>query len=493
MLTSQGFPDESVPYAYLVTAPSFLGYSFNPVSFWYLYTAQLELRAMILEVNNTFDERRMYLLKADREQSSEPQESKNGVINGKECSEETPPKQGREKPRAKFSDVWTKDFHVSPFNSRDGSYALVAQDPRPVGTEEDIYISNNITLVSSGGHPKLVARVFSDGDSIDPTALGVGAVLKFIVRWGWVGFLTSPRILKEAWKLFFTHKLQIWYRPEVAQGSIARTPTAAERYAGFDQNSSDWALTIRRILESYFRQYLTHLVECSAVPLSVAYNAAPGITSSCRLDSAHEGLHGPLKDVLEVSISSPAFYSRFIHYDGAAEALDREFSSAEMKNRTILVVNARLLTALYASETKCISELALSESFLTWSDVIRWHLLRRLRCPPTAVAYPKAHEGASQQNDFGAKTFSALDAFVIRYCKDAAQYRRTATELFIAQRWCWGLTFLPTSVDFLIRFFLLKWTLTKVFDMLHTSNVMSVLFRILCVSVIHVWGIAKGT
>jgi len=189
---------------------------------------------MILEVNNTFDERRMYLLKADGERSSEPQTSKNRVVNGNECSEETSRQQEREKPRARFSDVWTKDFHVSPFNSRDGSYTLVAQDPRPSSVEEEVFISNNITLVSSGGHPKLVARVFSDGNSIDPTALSVRAVFKFVLRWGWVGFLTSPRILKEAWKLFFKHKLQIWYRPEVAQGSIARAPTAAERYAGFD-------------------------------------------------------------------------------------------------------------------------------------------------------------------------------------------------------------------------------------------------------------------
>jgi len=225
----------------------------------------------------------------------------------------------------------------------------------------------------------------------------------------------------------------------------------------------------------------------------VAYNAAPGITSSCRLNSTHENLQGPLKDVLEVSVSSPAFYSRFVHYDDVAEALDRESSRAETKNRTISVVNASLLTILYASETKCTSKLASTEKMLTRSDAIRWDLLRRLRCPPKAVAYPEAHVGASQKNEFRAQKFSALDAYVIRYCKDAAQYRRTATELFLAQRWCWGLTFLSTGVDVLIRFLVLKWTLTNAFDMLHTSNVMSVMVRILCVNAIHVWGVAKGT
>jgi DUF1365 family protein len=46
----------------LITAPKLLGYSFNPVSFWYLYSADRKLSAMILEVNNTFDERHIYFL-----------------------------------------------------------------------------------------------------------------------------------------------------------------------------------------------------------------------------------------------------------------------------------------------------------------------------------------------------------------------------------------------------------------------------------------------
>ncbi|RYZ78991.1 MAG: DUF1365 family protein, partial [Proteobacteria bacterium] len=36
---------------------------FNPVSFWYIYDGDAQLKYMILEVNNTFDERRLYLLR----------------------------------------------------------------------------------------------------------------------------------------------------------------------------------------------------------------------------------------------------------------------------------------------------------------------------------------------------------------------------------------------------------------------------------------------
>jgi len=185
-----------------------------------LYSADLQLRAMILEVNNTFDERRMYLLTPDVESAEKAHANEEDSREAFDL--------GTSKPRARFSDSWTKDFHVSPFNSRVGTYSMTAENPRPSTPTEKILISNSITLVSSEGHPKLVARVFSDGASIDPAALSFRDALNLLVRWGWVGFLTSPRILLEARKLFFKHKLQLWYRPEVAKGSIARQPTSTE-------------------------------------------------------------------------------------------------------------------------------------------------------------------------------------------------------------------------------------------------------------------------
>ena len=42
--------------------PRVLGYTFKPVSFWYCHTAQGALRAIVVEVNNTFGERHCYLL-----------------------------------------------------------------------------------------------------------------------------------------------------------------------------------------------------------------------------------------------------------------------------------------------------------------------------------------------------------------------------------------------------------------------------------------------
>ncbi|TKA63706.1 hypothetical protein B0A55_10384, partial [Friedmanniomyces simplex] len=118
-LHTQGVTDRDYAFAYLVTAPRFLGYSFNPVSFWYLYDSDTELKYMILEVNNTFDERRMYLLKGGEVKGEEMDDGSDRPFNGA----------GKTSKQLVFTDSWTKDFHVSPFNSRKGSYSLRATDP----------------------------------------------------------------------------------------------------------------------------------------------------------------------------------------------------------------------------------------------------------------------------------------------------------------------------------------------------------------------------
>lgn len=49
---------------WLITFPRVLGYAFKPVSFWHCHAASGELVAILAEVNNTFGERHVYLLRA---------------------------------------------------------------------------------------------------------------------------------------------------------------------------------------------------------------------------------------------------------------------------------------------------------------------------------------------------------------------------------------------------------------------------------------------
>lgn len=233
--TEPFFQDEDpkdFAHAYLVTAPRFLGYAFNPVSFWYLYNQEKELRAMILEVNNTSDERRIYFLKApDLDFTPKDINGTPGLTESEDFKKTTVIESDIEiQPSTKFVSKWTKDFHVSPFNSRKGFYALSAHDPFYPSLSGKGSINNLVKLLSSKEHVKMVTRIFSTAESIDPSLLSLLGRLEFIASWWWVGLMTFPRVVHEAGKLFFRRKLSVRRRPEVLGGSIGRQETGDERY-----------------------------------------------------------------------------------------------------------------------------------------------------------------------------------------------------------------------------------------------------------------------
>jgi len=88
ILHGEGITD-ATGEVWLHTYPRVWGYTFKPVSFWYCHQSDGGLRAVVVEVNNTFGERHCYLL--DR------------------------PRFGQELRS-------TKVFHVSPFCPVEGSY-----------------------------------------------------------------------------------------------------------------------------------------------------------------------------------------------------------------------------------------------------------------------------------------------------------------------------------------------------------------------------------
>ena len=88
LLQSEGISDASGE-VWLHCYPRVLGYTFKPVSFWYCHSTGGALRAVVVEVNNTFGERHVYLLDH--------------------------PAYGVEQHAAKV-------FHVSPFCNVEGSY-----------------------------------------------------------------------------------------------------------------------------------------------------------------------------------------------------------------------------------------------------------------------------------------------------------------------------------------------------------------------------------
>lgn len=91
LLATQGVVDADGEI-WLHCYPRVFGYTFKPVSFWYCHNADNTLRAIVVEVNNTFGERHCYLLIS---------------------------------PEFGLEQSATKVFYVSPFNHVDGNYRFL--------------------------------------------------------------------------------------------------------------------------------------------------------------------------------------------------------------------------------------------------------------------------------------------------------------------------------------------------------------------------------
>lgn len=279
---------------------------------------------MILEVNNTFDERRMYFLKdtgtgvPDSLSAINEDGSKEQKTTDKSCALDPPI--GEKKARSKFVKSWAKDFHVSPFNSRKGSYSLMAEDPLNRLENSNKPVNNTITLTSSQSHAKLVARVFSTTNSIDPSSLTRWETFKFLASWWWVGFVTYPRIVKEAGKLFFKRKLPVYYRPEVLQASIGRHETGDER-----------------AIAHSFRSLFHSLISQSDLSVPVLFESGISTSSSPELIIPIHLRQSPAPDPIHLKITTPLFYARLARHPPIAELMTSEIQNQDDKTRTLHV------------------------------------------------------------------------------------------------------------------------------------------------------------
>lgn len=471
-LRSQGIRPEDYPYAYLVTAPRIMGFSFNPISFWYLYSKERELMAMILEVNNTFDERRMYFLeKGTIEGSLE--------LSGAES--DSCQSTGHDKPSASFSQSWPKDFHVSPFNSRKGSYSLLASDPFFPHLTCDGEFSNTITLSSSKNYPKLEARVFSTNTPIAADSLSRIQTLRFVASWWWVGLMTNPRILREAWKLYFNQNLHVWYRPEVAKSSIGRTETKEEE-----------------IMERCFRAFLKHQVECSAINLTVKYIAAGRHCIREESFGNAKTLSKTSPTELEFRVRTPAFYSQFVRYAHNMEAMDQCLLCAPEEKKLIWVSNPAMLPVIF-QKTSLPQELGNTQPII---DQWRWSAMRRLRktqSPSTESIATDAHT-TSIASDIRTFPLSSLDRFVIESYNrhEMRMYRKLVMAVLISDHIAFGQPLLLRIYDSIFRMVLVWVTILGLAQMFPIAGVNMiaedpiVFAPFLRANALHIWALIKA-
>lgn len=413
-LDSQGIAPQLYPYVYLVTAPRFLGFSFNPVSFWYLYSEQKRLAAMILEVNNTFDERRMYFMEQTNAQDRQDSTEKDIFIHS-----------------------WEKDFHVSPFNERGGHYTLKASDPFAPDMCGKGHIDNTITLSSSNGRPKVVARVFSAQPAILASIVNRPQALRFVCRWWWVGFMTKVRIVREARKLWMKN-LEVFYRPEVMKTSIGRKATAEEN-----------------ILAENFLKFLQYVQRHSSGGCSVHYTAAAGKTLGIPItivaaDDPTGGAPDP-EPVADLHILTPAFYSSIIQYSDVAEGLKALCLSKPENERLAVLSDANMLLRQIAAVASDKAE-SLPPETLRQGKILEaarksliWRALALLlsATPPTSSSpQPSLIDLAVFSSDASAG-------------EDSWQYSQAVISLLLAKKLALGSTGLLRFYKNVLRFILL--------------------------------------
>lgn len=446
-LLQEGADPARFPHAYLVTAARFLGYQFNPVSFWYLYDSSKTLAAMILEVNNTFGERRMYLL-----------------------MREEPPMRGKKATAAGgttwFTQKWPKDFHVSPFNSRKGSYKLRANDPLAPNMQGTGPISVSVFLCSSHGHDKIVARLFSRGQggkdsdsssesddangadvgkrstatgthpsspfSYDPAAMTSWQKARFLAAWWWVGFATFPRIVAQAGRLYFQKQLHVWFRPEPLKSAISRLADDDERK-----------------LEAVFRLYLRHLVATGPAedttgtkPLAVKYipSGIPDAGPELMLSPAAKDAAGV--EEIVVQVLTPVFYTRFVNY---SNNLDAFFSEMRVSGTISISPQPSRFSELVLRRTPQPS-LRLNGPI----DLICFTLIRTCRTTPAPIERPltwrhnmPAHLSAENEGeaavarDRNILQLSGMDCFVLAGIPGdtSGQLRRSYRRTVLRQAW----------------------------------------------------------
>ncbi|KAI5852711.1 hypothetical protein DFP73DRAFT_570923 [Morchella snyderi] len=204
VLIHHGIDPSLYPFTYIVTTPRFFGYSFNPVSYYYLYSAQQELKLVVLEVNNTFGEKHLYILHSDNPANP-------------------PARKGYT-----FAGEMEKTFHISPFNHRSGSYHIQVRDPLDNFSSEGSRVDMHMVVHARDGTKSMVARAFSVSPSFDMVTGSTWRGLNIVVTWGYNTFLAVPETMYEAWKLY-RKKAVVYTRPEVLVGSGQRDATKAER------------------------------------------------------------------------------------------------------------------------------------------------------------------------------------------------------------------------------------------------------------------------
>ncbi|KAI1742694.1 hypothetical protein F4680DRAFT_457206 [Xylaria scruposa] len=419
-LTSQGIEASRYPFAYLVTTTSSRGCGRNPISFWYLYSVDKQLTAIIVEISNVSDKKQLHVLFRDDRNIEDIDHNSCDISLG----------------FVSHGEDSQKDIHEYSFISRDRVCSLVANDPLAPNMKGTGPVNNNVSLMSSDA--KFLARIMITGETIDTMRLSLKQRLLFTIRWRWSKITAFPSIAKQAATVFFDRRLAIWEHPKLLKEII--NPDATE---------------VERGLEVVFRNYLRYLVKQSSSLLRVRYVPASvlGAIDEEMLSTIAEGKQPGSAQHLEFRVLTPAFYLRFVYYAHDFEAMFCEFS----ENRTIWLSEPALLPKLVLKKP---SPPLSTASYL---DYAYFTAIRKLRKVPEKVERPLASgQIATTQalKDIRGFRLSSMDGYVLAHEEDKIRYlyRHLVLKLFIADRIAGGRIDVLSLVALCLRM-LLAWVI----------------------------------
>lgn len=170
----------------LLTVPRYINYVFNPMSAYYCFTKEGSLRCCLVEVNNTFGDKHVYVV-------------------------DNPIAKPTEEVIGHFK--ITKGFHVSPFYDLKGEYEFRFSDIRD---------NLDITFDMSGDDIRFHARLKADKKLPLTQANLVKTTFKYPLR----AWMTMPRILWQAGKLYLIKKAPFYSRPEPFDKNTIRQSAA---------------------------------------------------------------------------------------------------------------------------------------------------------------------------------------------------------------------------------------------------------------------------
>ena len=160
----------------LLTTPALAGYSFNPVVFFFILTADKSIKAIAVEVHNTFGESHIYYLDKDSWDEAA------GIY------------------------ISNKRFHVSPFLARNGYYEF-----RFLLTASEVNVHINLYQ-----DEQMILGTTFTGRLIPITSK---SLFRFSINLATTVLLTELRILQNAYKLFFRLRLPFFQKPERLEGT----------------------------------------------------------------------------------------------------------------------------------------------------------------------------------------------------------------------------------------------------------------------------------